>query len=69
MLDRGIHPVRIGEGFDRACQAAVTHLEKISDAVEFTKDNTEVGCSLAFDVGFDFRLAVGLSARLAAGRF
>ena len=42
MLDRGIHPVRIGEGFDRACQAAVTHLEKISDAVEFSKDNTEV---------------------------
>ena len=42
LLDRGIHPVRIGEGFDRACQAAVKHLETIADAVEFSKDNTEV---------------------------
>ncbi|CAM9427998.1 unnamed protein product [Pylaiella littoralis] len=41
LLDRGIHPVRIGEGFDRACQAAVKHLETIADAVEFSKDNTE----------------------------
>ncbi|CAM9586639.1 unnamed protein product [Ectocarpus sp. 6 AP-2014] len=41
LLDRGIHPVRIGEGFDRACQTAVEHLEKIADAVEFSRDNTE----------------------------
>lgn len=34
--------MRIGEGFDRACQAAVAHLETIADAVEFSKDNTEV---------------------------
>lgn len=42
LLDRGIHPVRIGEGFDRACQAAVKHLETIADAIEFSKSNTEV---------------------------
>lgn len=34
--------MRIGEGFDRACQTAVAHLETIADAVEFSKDNTEV---------------------------
>lgn len=34
--------MRIGEGFDRACHAAVEHLETIADAVEFSKDNTEV---------------------------
>lgn len=42
LLDRGIHPVRIGEGFDRACQVAVKHLEMIADAVEFSMSNKEV---------------------------
>lgn len=50
LLDRGIHPVRIGEGFDRACQAAVKHLETIADAVEFSKDNTEVSGSIDREV-------------------
>ncbi|CAM9277977.1 unnamed protein product, partial [Phaeothamnion confervicola] len=41
LIERGIHPVRIGEGFDRACQVAVEHLETISDKVEFDAKNTE----------------------------
>ncbi|CAM9750613.1 unnamed protein product [Discosporangium mesarthrocarpum] len=41
LLDRGIHPVRIGEGFDRACSIAVKHLETIADRVEFSPNNTE----------------------------
>ncbi|CAG8698260.1 3536_t:CDS:2, partial [Racocetra fulgida] len=41
LLDRGIHPIRISDGFERACKLAVEHLEKISDVVEFTKENTE----------------------------
>lgn len=40
--------MRIGEGFDRACQAAVEHLETIADAVEFSKDNTEVRRGIHF---------------------
>jgi T-complex protein 1 subunit epsilon len=40
LLDRGIHPIRIADGFDRACAVAVEHLDKISDKVEFTLDNT-----------------------------
>ncbi|RKP23584.1 chaperonin containing TCP1 subunit 5, partial [Syncephalis pseudoplumigaleata] len=41
LLDRGIHPIRIADGFERACQIAVTHLNTISDVVPFSKDNTE----------------------------
>ena len=41
LLDRGIHPIRIADGFDRACAVAVEHLDKISDKVDFTPENTE----------------------------
>jgi len=40
LLDRGLHPVRVAEGFDKACQLAVKTLEEISDTVEFTKEDT-----------------------------
>lgn len=39
LLDRGLHPVRISEGFDLACQLAVKTLEEISDTVDFTKED------------------------------
>lgn len=42
LLDRGVHPIRISDGFDAACQFAVKHLDKIADTIEFSKDNTEV---------------------------
>ena len=41
LLDRGIHPIRIADGFDRACAVAVEHLDKISDTVPFSLENTE----------------------------
>jgi len=41
LLDRGIHPIRIADGFDRACAVAVEELDRISDRVEFSIDNTE----------------------------
>ncbi|KAI0734287.1 chaperonin Cpn60/TCP-1 family [Fomitopsis betulina] len=40
LLDRGIHPIRIADGFDRACAVAVEHLDKISDKVEFSLSDT-----------------------------
>ncbi|THH27613.1 hypothetical protein EUX98_g6574 [Antrodiella citrinella] len=40
LLDRGIHPIRIADGFDQACRVAVTHLEKISDRITFTPTDT-----------------------------
>ncbi|KAI7870579.1 T-complex protein 1 subunit epsilon [Spinellus fusiger] len=39
LLDRGIHPIRIADGFERACNVAVAHLESISDTIEFSKEN------------------------------
>ena len=41
LLDRGIHPIRIADGFERACAIAVNHLDEISESVEFSKTNTE----------------------------
>ncbi|KAI0244882.1 T-complex protein 1 subunit epsilon [Massospora cicadina] len=40
LLDRGIHPIRVADGFERACQIAIEHLDKVSDTVEFSLDNT-----------------------------
>ena len=41
LITRGIHPIRVVDGFERACKVAVKHLDKISDIVDFTKDNIE----------------------------
>lgn len=40
LLDKGIHPSRIADGFERACQIAVKHLESVSDTVPFTPQET-----------------------------
>jgi TCP-1/cpn60 chaperonin family len=40
LLDKGVHPIRIADGFDRACAVAVAHLDKISDTIEYSKENT-----------------------------
>ena len=41
LLDRGIHPVRIAAGYERAADIAVAHLESIADKLEFSAENTE----------------------------
>jgi T-complex protein 1 subunit epsilon len=40
LLDRGLHPVRISEGFEQAAEVALKHLANISDRVEFSKTDT-----------------------------
>ena len=40
LLDRGIHPVRIAEGFERASAIAVDHLATIASTVEFSAEDT-----------------------------
>jgi T-complex protein 1 subunit epsilon len=35
LLDRGIHPIRIADGFEQACRVAISHLEDIADTVCF----------------------------------
>jgi len=42
LLDKGIHPVRIAQGFERACDIALKHLDSISDQIPVSKDNTKI---------------------------
>jgi len=42
LLDRGIHPIRIADGYEAACRIAVAHLDTIADTIEFSKENTEI---------------------------
>ncbi|KAI6155262.1 chaperonin Cpn60/TCP-1 family [Pisolithus tinctorius] len=41
LLDRGIHPIRIADGFDKACTVAVEQLDRISDRVPFSLENKQ----------------------------
>lgn len=41
LLDRGIHPIKIADGYEKACRIAVDHLEKLADRIEFSATNTE----------------------------
>ena len=41
LIDKGIHPIRIADGYDEACEVAVSELDRISDKIEFTKTQTE----------------------------
>lgn len=41
LLDRGIHPIRIADGFELAAQCAVKHLESISEPFPISTDNLE----------------------------
>lgn len=42
LLDKGIHPVRIAQGFERACEIALKHLDSISDTIPVSKDDTRI---------------------------
>lgn len=41
LLSRGIHPVRVAEGFEKACAIANAHLDSIAQTVEFSKNDIE----------------------------
>lgn len=41
LIDKGIHPIRIADGFDSACEIAVEQLDKISDEIPFSRDDTK----------------------------
>ncbi|KAJ4798353.1 T-complex protein 1 subunit epsilon [Rhynchospora pubera] len=41
LLERGIHPLRVAEGYEVASRIAFDHLEKISQKFEFGPDNIE----------------------------
>eukprot|EP01050_Picozoa_sp_SAG11_P018251 SAG11_NODE_2728_length_3039_cov_2.015306_1_plen_485_part_00 len=39
LLDRGLHPRRIAEGFEQACDVACAHLEEIADEVVWSPES------------------------------
>ena len=41
LIDKGIHPIRIADGYEQACEVAVAELDKVSDTIEFTREETE----------------------------
>lgn len=41
LLDRGIHPIRIADGYDLASRIAIQKLDEIADDFSFSKDNLE----------------------------
>ncbi|KAL3266862.1 hypothetical protein HHI36_011014 [Cryptolaemus montrouzieri] len=41
LLDRGIHPIRIADGFELACDVAVKHLDKIAELFPVSTENIE----------------------------
>uniref|UniRef100_A0A4W5MD79 T-complex protein 1 subunit epsilon n=1 Tax=Hucho hucho TaxID=62062 RepID=A0A4W5MD79_9TELE len=41
LLDRGIHPIRISDGYDQAAKIAIAQLDKISETYPYDPSNTE----------------------------
>ena len=41
LIDKGIHPIRIADGYDEACEVAVAELDRISDKVSLSQTQTE----------------------------
>lgn len=41
LLEKGIHPIRIARGFEKACDVAVKHLAAIADSVNWTPQNLD----------------------------
>lgn len=43
LLNKGIHPIRIADGYEQACSIAVNRLNEIADKIEFSlEDNYEM---------------------------
>ena len=41
LIDKGIHPIRIADGYDQACEVAIEELDRISDTIEFGRESTD----------------------------
>jgi T-complex protein 1 subunit epsilon len=39
LLEKGIHPTRISDGFEAACQIALEHMESIADEIDLTSSH------------------------------
>lgn len=41
LIEKGIHPIKIGNGFDEACKVALEQLDRIADDINISPDNRD----------------------------
>lgn len=41
LLDKGLHPLRIADGFDLACDIAVKRIEEVQEEIDIQKHDNE----------------------------
>ena len=41
LIDKGLHPLKIADGFDKACEIAVARLEEITEDIDIQENNHE----------------------------
>jgi T-complex protein 1 subunit epsilon len=41
LIDRGLHPLKITDGYDRACDIALKRLEEISENIDINENKNE----------------------------
>lgn len=77
LIEKGIHPIRIADGYDQACEVAVSELDRISDKVKFTKDQrqnlfevakTSLGSKMCFSNSIQQGLELMVFKRLKSPR-
>lgn len=39
LIDKGLHPLKVVDGFDKACDMALSKLEQVSEEVDIKADN------------------------------
>ena len=40
-MDKGIHPVKVADGFEQACKVAVEYLSQVATTIDFSEENIE----------------------------
>ena len=41
LIDKGIHPLKITEGYDKACDIAIAELDRIAEDLDINENNHE----------------------------
>jgi len=41
LLDKGLHPIQIANGFEKACEIAVKHVQTISKELDIKENSNE----------------------------
>jgi T-complex protein 1 subunit epsilon len=47
LLDKGIHPIRIADGYEMAAALAVKHLESIAETLTFSREKVDALIDIA----------------------